>query len=284
MKTPQQKVKSFKLNWAIWLFPCIALLISGWVFYDIYKNRGPTIEIYFDDAAGLQAEKTSVRFRGVSIGTVKSVRISKDSKEIKAIVLLQKEAEQFAVEGSQFWIVSPQVTFQGVSGLETLFEGTYISALPGADGAELKTDFKGAMSSESISALENTSVYFLETSNAESVSAGDSITFRGLVVGNVTKVSLSKSAQVAVVQINIQNKYVHLIRTHTVFWRKVGIQANLGLFSSVVKINSLDSIVRGGVEFFSPNSPGEIAKAGARYNLSAAPPKGYEKWSPNLEH
>jgi paraquat-inducible protein B len=116
------------------------------------------------------------------------------------------------------------------------------------------------------------------------VSAGDSITFRGLVVGNVTKVSLSKSAQVAVVQINIQNKYVHLIRTHTVFWRKVGIQANLGLFSSVVKINSLDSIVRGGVEFFSPNSPGEIAKAGARYNLSAAPPKGYEKWSPNLEH
>ena len=278
-----QKIKSASSNWALWLFPVIALAVSGWIFYSQYKKKGPTIEIYFDDASGLQSEKTRVRFRGVTIGVVKSVVISEDTKDVIATIKLQKEAEQFATEGSKYWVVSPKVTFQGISGLETLFEGTYIAALPGKENAEPKFDFKGAMTSESTDSLENTSVYYLETSNAESVSLNDTVTFRGLIIGTVTKVTLSKNSQVVVIQLNIENKYAKLIRTNTSFWRKVGIQANLGLFSSKVKINSLDSIMRGGVEIFTPDDAGPKAKHGARYNLSADAPKGYEKWNPVLE-
>tara|TARA_B110001454_G_scaffold124375_1_gene116048 strand:+ start:31310 stop:32164 length:855 start_codon:yes stop_codon:yes gene_type:complete len=281
-KTTQQKIKSFRANWAIWLFPVIAFIICGYLFYDSVKKRGPTIKILFTDASGLQSEKTQVRFRGVSIGYVKSVVISEDTKDVIATVHLQKEAEQFAKAGTKFWIVSPKVTFSGISGLETLIEGTYIGALPGAFDSDEQTVFSASVNSESNDSNENTTPYFLEAPNAESIGAGDSVTFRGLTVGNVTKVSLNKTAQLAVIQLNIQNKYSKLVRSNSVFWRKVGIQADLGLFGSKVKINSLESVMKGGIEFFTPDQVGERAKWGSRFTLEAAAPKGSEKWNPAI--
>lgn len=279
----EQKINSIRSNWYVWIFPIIALVFCGYLYINYRNQSGPTIKILFDDASSIQAEKTRVRYRGVTIGVVKKISLSEDSKEAIAYIALTREAEGFAVEGTKFWIVSPKVNFQGVSGLETLFEGTYIAAHPGKENGEEKTEFKGQLTSDSNESVENTTSYFLETANAESVSTGDSITFRGIPVGIVSKVTLSKTAQLAVVQINIQNRYTKLIRTNTAFWRKVGIQANLGLFNSEIKMNSLDSILHGGVEFFTPDAAGEIAKSQSRFTLYTTAPKDYQKWNPKLD-
>lgn len=276
------KISSFSSKLAIWLFPIFAFILCGWIFFNSYQKRGPMIQVLFEDASGLQAERTQVRFRGVAIGLVKMITISEDTKFVIAHIRLDSSAVQFATEGSKFWVVSPKVTFQGISGLETLFEGTYISASPGGIDNPQKLDFKASSNTESTDSLENTTVYSLDTPNLESISAGDAVTFRGLQVGSVTKVSLSKSGQLGLAQLNIQNRYVHLVRTNTYFWRKVGISADLGLFGSKIKVNSIDSIMRGGVDFFTPNNAGTIAKAGTRFNLNSTAPVGYEKWSPNL--
>jgi paraquat-inducible protein B len=284
MKTQiNQKIQSVKTNWYVWIFPVIALLFCGWLLFKYLHERGPMIQIHFEDASSLQAEKTKVRFRGVPIGTVKSLSISDDNKEVIANISLNKDAEQFAVEGSKFWVVSPKVNIQGISGLETIFEGTYIAVQPGKPDAEFKDDFKGLLSSETSESVENTTAYFLETSNAESMTVGDSVTFRGIPVGTITKVTLAKTSQQAHIQINIHNRYVKLIRTNTVFWRKIGIQANLGLFNSEIKMNSLDSILHGGIDFFTPDDAGPIAKGLSHFPLSQAPPKDYQKWNPKLE-
>lgn len=282
-KNVEQKIEKLKSGWYIWLFPVFAVGLSMWLLYDYYQSRGPTIQIHFSDASSIQAEKTKVRFRGVNIGTIKEISISDDNKEVVAHVSLNRTAKQFAVEGSKFWVVMPQVDFGGVSGLETLFAGTYISASPGNPEGEPKHVFKGHLGGESVEAIEDTVSYVLETNNVESVSEGDSVTFRGMKVGTVTKVNLSKTAQTALVQINLPAKYARLVRVNTVFWRKVGIQAKLGLFNSEVKINSLDTLMRGGIDFFTPDNVGEMAKGQAKFVLNAAPPKGYEKWNPVLE-
>jgi paraquat-inducible protein B len=269
-------------SWYVWIFPLVAVAITGWLFYDYFSQKGPTIQISFDDASGIQAGKTRVRFRGVAVGIVKDVTISPDNKEAFIKVTMQKDVASFAVQGTQFWVVLPKVGFQGVSGLETLFEGSYIAVQPGPADAASKTDFKGHMSMESES-VENTRTYFLDEMSGESIVVGDSVTFRGIKIGAVTKVSLFKTGQSVSVQINIHNRYEKLIRTNTVFWRKVGIQADLGLFSSQVKVNSLDSILHGGVELATPDGPGEVARAQTRFSLAHAPPKNSDKWSPNLE-
>ncbi|AGH94568.1 MlaD family protein [Pseudobdellovibrio exovorus] len=271
-------------SWYIWLFPVFAICICAWLAYDHYDKRGPQIRILFDDAASLQVGRTQVRFRGVTIGVVSDIAISDDYRKAIATVDLQKESAHFAVEGSRFWVVSPQVNFQGISGLETLIEGTYIAVHPGDSKEKSKFDFIAQETAVTNDALENTSSYILQTADAQSVNAGDSITFRGLVVGSVTRVSLSQDSRVVNIQINIQNRYTKLIRTNTNFWRKSGIQANLGLFNSEVKIGSLDTLMRGGVELFTPDEAGPLAKAGTRFELLNDAPKGYEKWNPQLTY
>lgn len=282
-KAIKQKAAVARSHWYVWLFPVIALCITGWLFLDYFKERGPMIRVYFEEASSIAPEKTRVRFRGVNIGLVKDIEVSPDNRDVVAFVQLNRDAKHFAVEGSKFWIVVPKVGFQGVQGLETLFQGPYIAASPGDPASKRQTKFNGKIGSESTDALEETSPYHLEAQNAETVNPGDSVTFRGVKVGEVTKVNFSKSAQSVLVQINIQNRYVKLIRTNTFFWRKMAVQAKLGLFNSEVKVNSLDSILHGGIEFFTPDNVGEMAKAGSKFSLVASPPKGWEKWNPKLD-
>jgi len=285
MTTPtSQKIKSLKSGWYVWFFPLIAILITAYLLFNFFNQQGgPHIRISFEEASSIQAGKTRVRFRGVTIGVVKDITISDDNREAIAHIVLQRDSEHFAVEGSKFWIVKPKVGFEGVSGLETLFAGTYIAVEPGKPDGDRKEDFKGQIGGESADSLEYTTVYFLESPSVESVGVGNSITFRGLEVGTITKITLSKNSQLVQIQINIQNRYVKLIRSNTVFWRKVGIQANLGLFNSQVKVNSLDSILHGGIQLSTPDNPGEMAKAMTKFPLSDAAPKDWEKWNPKLE-
>lgn len=278
----KNKFSSLKASWYVWLFPVIALGVSAYFLRTYLGEKGPEIKIYFDDGGSLQAEKTRIRYRGVNIGMVKKVGISEDGKKVVAHVNLQKDSEHFAVKGTKFWVVSPKVSFQGITGLETLIEGTYIAAQPGNPDGEWEEEFNGKLGNDSNDPLEDTVAYYLETPNAGSVGSGDSITFRGLKIGSVTKVTLSKTAQTVVVQVNIQNKYVRLIRNNSVFWRKSAVQANLGLFNSELKIESLDSLLRGGIDVFTPTEAGPIANAQTKFPLADKAPKDWEKWNPQL--
>ena len=282
-KTVNQKVRSAASRWYIWIFPLFAVSICGWLLREYMKEKGPTIQIRFDDASNIQAEKTKIKYRGVIIGTVKKVTLTEDSKDVIAFVTLQKDAVQFAVEGSKFWVVAPKVNLTGISGLETLTTGTYITVVPGNPDGAYKDDFKGIEGATASDSMESSVHFTLESPNLESVSTGDSVTFRGLSLGTVSKISLSKTAQMGIVQLQIQSRYAKLIRTNTIFWRKVGIQAKLGLFGSEIKVNSMESILHGGIELFTPDPPGEVAKPHAKFSLVPAPPKDYEKWNPVLE-
>lgn len=278
-----KEVSNIKSSWYVWLFPFFAVALCAWLLFQHMSEQGPKIKIFFEDGASLQSEKTQIRHRGVVIGTLKKVEISEDGKKVVAYASLAKSAEHFAVKGSKFWIVSPKVSFQGISGLETLIEGSYIAAQPGPDEAESENEFNGKAESESNDPLENTASYILESGNIESINAGDSVTFRGLKIGSVTRVNLSKTSQTVLVHINIENKFVKVIRTNSVFWRKQAVKADIGLFNSKISVGSLDTILRGGIDVFTPDNAGEIAKAQTKFALSDGPPKGWEKWNPVLD-
>lgn len=273
----------FKNYWYLWLFPLFAVLISGWLFAEFFKERGPMIQILFQDASSLQPEKTKVRYRGVEIGLVKEVVLSKDMKSVVARIRLHRDAKQFAVEGSQFWIVMPKVGVQGITGLETIFDGTYISVSPGSENSQPKYQFIALANVETQQGLEETVPFLLENPYAGSLSVGDPILFRGLRIGSITSVELSKNAQKIIAQMNIDKKYTRLIRSNTIFWRKLAVEANLGLFNSELKLGSLDSLLNGGIECFTPTEIGERAKARTAFILREKAPKEVVSWHPSFE-
>lgn len=271
-------------DWYLWLFPVIAIVITGWLMFDFYQQHGPTIKVTFDDAGGMQAEKTKLKYRGVPIGTVTDVAISEDLKTVVATIILRKDAKNFAVEGSKFSLVAPRVGLSGVTGIDALFDGgSYIEVLPGLIGGEAKTDFRAVANRNATETRDDTSAYILEAANVESINVGNSVTFRGFKVGTIANISLGKDSRALNIVVNIENKYTKLIRTNTQFWRKVGVQAKVGLLGAEVKVNSMDTIMNGGIEFATPDEVQPMAKAGHRFVYLAAPPKGYEKWNPKLE-
>ena len=279
----KRKLISALSGWYLWIFPAFAILITVGLLKQHFEKKGPEIKILFDDAMGIQPDKTLVRFRGVVIGKVNRVTITEDMKDVVAHVELNKDAKRYAVVGSKFALVIPKVSFKEVTGLETLVGGTYITVQPGPNESNFQDEFKGQIGKDVGESLDDTVSYSLESENLGAISVGDGVSFRGLKIGSVSKVGLSKKSTSIVVQINIQNKYVKLIRTNTKFWKKLAVQAKLGFLKAEIKVNSLESFLNGGIELSTPNLVGEIAKAGTSFYLYPTPPKDSETWNPALD-
>jgi len=285
----KEALTDLKSNWYLWIFPIIALILTGVLYNKYLQETGEKIEVTFPDASMLQAEKTKVVYKGVPIGIVKNLSISPDNDLPVAHIVLNRPASHFAVEGTRFYVVTPKISLGGISGLETILQGSHIVAEPGKAGGAYKMEFKGAMDSgkvEEVDPLESTSRYIVETENTESITPADPVTYRGVRIGAVGNITLGKTGQTVLVEINILNKYTRLIRNNTYFWKKQGIKADLGLFGSDIRIGSLDTIMKGGIDLATPNNAGAMAKAGQKFALHDDEPKDFKKeqWNPILTY
>ena len=116
---------------SIWIIPIIAACIGGWLYYRSVVEAGTPITIYFDNGAGIQPGKTAIRYEGVEVGRVDRLEVSEDYQQVVVYATLEKSAAEMAREDTQLWLVKPRVSVEGVSGLDTLLSGVYISIRPG---------------------------------------------------------------------------------------------------------------------------------------------------------
>ena len=124
-----------------WLAVACLLLAIGLVIWSL-PPQGTRITISFPEGHGLKAED-AVRYRGIDVGVVESVELPRAMDSVQAHVNLLPSAKRLAVEGSRFWIVRPQLSISGVSGLETAVGHKYIEVIPGLMDSRLVTKFEG---------------------------------------------------------------------------------------------------------------------------------------------
>ena len=100
-----------------------ALVAGGWLWRALGEapaNEGFQVTVEFADARGLRGG-ADVRCRGVRVGTVLAVAVSKDGNRAVTRMLLQPDAVHLARVDTVFWIVTPRFEGlgSGVSGLDT---------------------------------------------------------------------------------------------------------------------------------------------------------------------
>ena len=134
---PQPIVTKRKKLSMIWLVPFIALLIGLWLGYKAYMEREIPVRVSFMDGSALVEEKTLVKYEGVPIGHVTKVHLKKNLKKVIVELKIERFAEAIAVEGTQFWIEKPRIGLSGISGLGTIFSGSYITIRPGEGEAKV---------------------------------------------------------------------------------------------------------------------------------------------------
>ena len=131
---PSTAHASVRRSWRIspmWLIPFLAVAIGGWLAWDTLSKRGPTITLSFQDAEGLQAGQSQLKFKDIVLGTVKSLDLTPDHSHVIVTIETTRQAESLLTDTTIFWVVKPRFFAGNLEGLSTLASGSYIGLLPG---------------------------------------------------------------------------------------------------------------------------------------------------------
>lgn len=265
----------------VWVVPVVAAIVAGYVVYDRVREFGPRITVTFNDGSGVVPGQTPIRYRGVPIGEVTAVQLSKDLKHAEIIARLQRSAAPIAREGAIFWIVRPEVGIGNITGLQTVLTGPEIQVLPGT--GEPKSQFIGLETAPP--GLERKGLNIvLRAVRPGFLRRNSPVYYRGVEVGAVRKIELSPNATSVDIHVFIKQRYANLVRNGSMFWNVRGFDMNAGLFRGLeIKVESLRSLIAGGVAFATPNDPrAALVKDGAVFPLYHEPRKEWLGWAPRI--
>lgn len=278
-RLPKAKIQQDVLTWFFWTLPIGAIALCGWFVLHDFVFSGPTVTIYFQNAQGLQTENSMLKYRGIRIGSIQSLKLANKGSEVAVCVKVERFASNIARQGSLFWIVRPQLKLGAVSGLQTIVSGSYITVQPGT-GARTNV-FTGSAEAPIIPPPGVTVT--LLANNLDSLESQSGIFFRGVRVGEVTGFHLGENARYVIVDARIDQDYAPLLRVDSEFWNAGGINAHVGLFSGLqISAESAETLVSGGIAFATPENYGAAATNGSVYYLSEKPDPAWETWNPEI--
>lgn len=231
----------------VWLLPIIALLATIWLVAKAIHEKGPVITIRFPTAEGLEVDKTKIRFLNVEIGKVSAINIDQDRKTILVTAQMQHSAEEYLKEGTQFWVVRPQIGLGGVSGLGTILSGAYIELQPG-DGTD-RASFTGLANPPILRPNQDGRYFVLETDDLGSLRQGTPIHFHGIQVGEVVNYHLQVEGGLIQLSAFINAPYHNFVRKNTHFWKDGGVDISAGAEGFKVRTAPLVSLLSGGIAF-----------------------------------
>ena len=242
----------------IWILPLVALIIAGWLVYKSVVDAGINVVITFATAQGIEKGKTRVLFRGTPVGLVKDLAINKDFKGVDVQVEFVKSARTLLTKDTQFWMVEPRISTQGITGLETILRGNYIGMLPGTGDAT--HEFTALSEPPPMTSTEPGLQIQLTASNQGSLTTGSMVYFKGIEVGKIERCALGKNDNV-VIDVFIRKEHASLLKKSSRFYNLSGITLEGGLSGFKIRAEALSALVKGGIGFFTPGGGKEVQNA-----------------------
>ena len=249
---PEAKVSKGERLSLVWLLPLLALAVGGWLAYKTWAEQGPTISISFQNASGLQAGKTKVRFKDVEIGQVTNISVTKDLEGVKVSAQLTAGSERYLTDQTRFWVARPRITASRVSGLETLLSGAYIAIDPVLKGKPAR-HFQGLAEPPVITTDEPGKRFRLRSSTLGSLNLGSPVYYRHIQVGQVVSYELDEDGESVTIDIFVTKPHDRLVFANTRFWNASGIDLSLTANGVNLDTESLISVLLGGVAFDTPD-------------------------------
>nr|WP_314738974.1 MlaD family protein [uncultured Haemophilus sp.] len=250
-----------------WILPIVAFAIGCLLFFQILQERGQMITIRFNEGDGITAGKTAVRYQGLQIGLVKKVYFADNLKKVEVQAEINPEARSVLKEGTQFWIVKPTASLAGVSGLDTLVSGNYITLKP-SDNPDAKSQDEFIAQDEPPVAIATDGALLVKliSDDLGSLATGSQVYYRKAPVGQVADYRFSSDRKKVEIDLLINKKDVALVKKNSRFWNISGVNIKAGMSGVDVAMDSLAAVVIGGVAFDSPDND-EPAEQGQSYNL-----------------
>ena len=268
-KTPRiEENRSFNLFTSLWIVPLVTLAIAGWLIYQHYTRLGPEIRVDFPSSNGLIAGESLVKYRDVIIGHVSRIGLQEKGKGVQVYIRMEKEAEAFLNETTHFWIVSPQVDYRGVRGLDTLLKGTYISMSARRSDA-FRDHFIGQL--EPYRSPGSGFTIRLHARRIGNIHEGAPVNYRHLRVGNIDRITLDTNTSRTEIELFIKKEYANLINITTKFWHQDLVSVSMEGGNLALDLAPLNSVLLGSISFesrfdkaYPPPKPDRVFKLYSR--------------------
>ncbi|HEY6483520.1 MAG TPA: MlaD family protein [Steroidobacteraceae bacterium] len=193
---PRRTVAGIRKSWWpgwIWAVPIAAVGIVIWLLLRAFSNRGTEVTVTFDDAAQMKARDTKVLYRGLEVGQVNHLQLTKDRKHVVARLNLHHSVEKDLTVGTRFYLQGAQPSFSDPSSLKAILAGPSILMVPGAGAAT--RHFVGIAGAPPPTFTMRVPYVVLFDGDVGKLKAGAPVTLRGFTVGEVASVSLITDAR-----------------------------------------------------------------------------------------
>ncbi len=192
---PQRTVSVVhKSRWPgwIWAIPLAAAGVVAWLLVREYSRSGTDVTVVFDESAEMQPQTTKVEYRGVKVGTVNSVDLSKDRQHVIVHLDIDDVVKPALLSGTRFYLSGGTPSFSDLQSLKSIVAGPTIILDPGS-GAPTR-HYEGILG-EPRPRLQVAVPYSVEfEGEAVTLKAGSPVTLLGFNVGEVRSAQLSTDA------------------------------------------------------------------------------------------
>jgi paraquat-inducible protein B len=245
---PAAEVRTKRSFSIVWVIPLVALFIGGWLAYKALSEKGPTITITFEDAEGLEAGKTKIKYKDVIVGQVTDIVLSKDLSHVELTAEMGRGSEPYMTDQTRFWVVRARVAAGQVSGLGTLFSGAYIGVDP-KEGGKPQNRFKGLEVPPVLTGDLPGRHFTLRAEDLGSIDIGTPVYYRKVKVGKVVSYALDVKQDDLKIRVFIQAPYHEKVNKETRFYNASGVDVVLDSSGLRVNTESMVSVVLGGIAF-----------------------------------
>ncbi len=245
------------------------------------ERPGLQLTVEFREARGLRPG-ANVRYRGVNVGTVRSIAVSSDGSKAVAQLLIGDEARPHACVNSDFWIVTPRFSglTDGASGLDTLVRDSYVAfQTPSQHGSVLTAGSllvgrerpPAGDESEGLDEVEHGDLLMtLLVPENHGLRPGSAVIFRGMQTGDVRSVRLAPAGTHIEVGLRIAREYRQTVTDKTSFW--VARPHLSGALFSGFTVSDVTSLLTPYVSYYGEPGKGVLVQDGYRAAAEASRP------------
>lgn len=244
--------------------------------FDLHASRrlaaavSPPVRIEVFNAQGILPGQTELRYLGVPAGVVTEVESSKD--KIAAVVRFFDGFDFLRRKGTQFAIVRPEISLQGVHGLESLVSGIYFVCVAGSGDGYAQSFTVTTTTSPQL--LEDTGFEIYLLSEATPIDVGAPVLYNETPVGEITQKNLSSDGRQIRLTARINESHRSLVRENSSFWNASSVEARVGFLKIQIKAPSVVA-PSGRVAFFTPDTGAAAVKEGAEFDLQDKRPRRF---------
>ncbi|UTF61295.1 PqiB family protein [Gilvimarinus sp. DA14] len=235
-------------------------------------DTGIEIDIQFNTAEGLKANHTEIRYKGLTVGKLKTLDMKDDYSAVNATASINPLADVLLNETTEFWLATPTISLSRISGLSTLLTGSHVEMEFTSEGDTQVREFI-ALQEPPAPRKDKDGLYLeLTAEGLEGITRSSEVYYRNVSIGKVVDYRLNEDQSKVIMDVHIPPKFAPLITQSARFYQNSGVNISADLSGVNINTESLSSILRGGIGLYLPESAKDApaAENKSRFALHAS--------------